>query len=36
MAIMIPQKPSDFTLASLEDVMFQALRSLPDEYYVFH
>lgn len=36
MAIMIPRKPTDFTPASLEDVMFDALRSLPDEYYVFH
>lgn len=36
MAIMIPIKPKHFEKASLEDVMFDALKSLPDEYYVFH
>lgn len=36
MAVMIPQNPREFTPASLEDVMFDALRQLPDEYYVFH
>lgn len=36
MAVMVPQNPREFTPASLEDVMFEALRQLPDEYYVFH
>jgi len=36
MAIMIPQKPRDFDAASQEGIMFQALESLPDQYYVFH
>lgn len=36
MAIMIPEKPKHFEKASLEDVMFDSLRSLPDDYYVFH
>ena len=36
MAIMIPKKPYDFTESSLEDVMFDALEGLPDDYYVFH
>lgn len=36
MAIMIPRKPNDFTKASLEDVMFDALATLPNDYYVFH
>ncbi len=36
MAIMIPDRPIDIEKASLEDVMFEALEKLPDEYYVFH
>lgn len=36
MAIMIPEKPIYFDKASLEDVMFDSLAMLPDEYYVFH
>lgn len=36
MANMIPAKPRDFTPASMEGVMFDALASLPDDYYVFH
>ena len=33
---MIPEKPKKFDPASLEDVMFQALERLPDEFFVFH
>lgn len=36
MAIMIPDKPMDISKESLEDVMFEALERLPDDYYVFH
>lgn len=36
MAIMIPAKPKDFNSGSLEDVMFEALELIPDDYYVFH
>lgn len=36
MAIMIPNKPHSFSPASLEGVMFTALETLPDDYYVFH
>ena len=36
MAIMIPEKPRDFDPRSREDIMFSALESLPDEYYVVH
>ncbi len=36
MAIMIPDRPIDIEKASLEDVMFEALEKLPDDYYVFH
>lgn len=36
MANMIPAKPRDFTPASMEGVMFDALAALPDDYYVFH
>ena len=35
MAIMIPQKPYDFTESSLEDVMFTHWKRV-DNYYVFH
>lgn len=36
MAIMIPQKPKTFSPNSLEDIMFESLTRLPDEYFVFH
>ncbi len=36
MAIMIPEKPREFDPRSREDIMFSALESLPDEYYVVH
>jgi hypothetical protein len=36
MAIMIPSKPRQFAANSLEDIMFQSLESMDDEYYVFH
>lgn len=36
MAIMIPEKPRDFTPESREGIMFDALAKLPDSYYVVH
>jgi hypothetical protein len=36
MAIMIPEKPRMFCKASLEDIMFEALEQMSDDYYVFH
>ena len=36
MAIMLPDEPRECTKNSLEDLMFEALRKLPDDYYVFH
>ena len=36
MAVMIPEKPNVFHESSLENVMFDALEKLPEEYYVFH
>ena len=36
MAIMIPARPHTFAPASLEGVMFEGLKRLSDEYYVFH
>ena len=36
MANMMPSKPRECSKNSLEDVMFEALYHLPDEYYVFH
>ena len=36
MAIMIPEKPRDFDPRSRENIMFSALESLPDEYFVVH
>ena len=36
MAVMIPEKPNRFHPGSLEDVMFESLERLPDEYTVFH
>lgn len=36
MAIMHPEKPASFDPNSHEDLMFEALKALPDEYYVFH
>ena len=36
MAIMIPERPRSFTPASQEGLMFDALQTLPDTWYVFH
>lgn len=36
MAVMIPEIPNPFQSGSLEDVMFEALRSLPDSCMIFH
>ena len=36
MAIMCPEKPKKFSKYSFEDVAFNALEQLPDDYYVFH
>lgn len=36
MAIMIPEKPHQFDPASQEGLMFDALKLLSDDYYVFH
>ena len=36
MAVMIPEIPNPFQTGSLEDVMFEALKSLPDSCMVFH
>ena len=36
MAVMIPDKPLEFHKWSKEDVIFEALKSMPDDYYVFH
>ena len=36
MAIMHPEKPVDFEPNSREDIMFEALKKLSDEYFVFH
>lgn len=36
MAIMIPETPRDFKPESREDLMFTALKKLPDTYYVVH
>ena len=36
MAIMIPDEPREYTANSLEDEMFEALKSLGDDYYVVH
>ncbi len=36
MAIMYPDKPKEFSEASFEGDMFDALSKLPDSYYVFH
>lgn len=36
MAIMIPDVPRDYNPASLEGVMFDALKKLPPDYYVVH
>ena len=33
---MIPEKPRSFSKESLEDIMFEALEKLPNDYYVFH
>lgn len=36
MAIMIPEKPRNYDSSSMEGIMFNALETLPDQYYVFH
>lgn len=36
MAVMIPEKPHHYELASQEGLIFSALEQLADEYYVFH
>ena len=36
MAILIPEKPHQFDPASQEGLMFDALKLLSDDYYVFH
>ncbi|WP_314062481.1 NERD domain-containing protein [uncultured Vagococcus sp.] len=36
MAIMIPEVPRAYTKSSLEDEMFNTLKELSDDYYVFH
>ncbi len=36
MAHMIPAKPKDFDERSHEGDVFNALKKLPDDYYVFH
>lgn len=36
MAIMIPRHPKEFDPKSKEDEVFNALKSLPNDYYVFH
>ena len=36
MAVMIPEIPNPFQTSSLEDVMFEALKSLPDSCMIFH
>ena len=36
MAVMIPEIPNPFQTGSLEDVMFEALKNLPDSCMVFH
>lgn len=36
MAVMIPEKPNMFHPGSLEDIMFESLKKLSDDYMVFH
>lgn len=36
MAILLPDKPKTLDARSLEDVIFESLKKLDDEYYVFH
>ena len=36
MAIMLPEIPRECTPNSLEEIMFDSLKRLPDDYYVFH
>ena len=36
MAIMLPEIPRECTPNSLEELMFDSLKRLPDDYYVFH
>lgn len=36
MAVMIPSTPHKYTPSSMEGLMFEALKTLPDTYFVFH
>lgn len=36
MAKMLPERPRSFAPGSLEDIMFDALEKLPEEYYIIH
>ena len=36
MAIMIPEMPRDYDPVSLEGAMFDALKKLPEDYYIVH
>ena len=36
MALMFPEEPKEFDPRSHEDIVFNALKHLPDDYYVFH
>ena len=36
MAHMIPAEPKEFDARSHEGIVFEALKKLPDSYYVFH
>lgn len=36
MAVMIPESPKDFDAKSEENLVFEALKKLPDDYFVFH
>ena len=36
MAIMCPCEIKEFNENSLEDLMYECLKNLPDDYYVFH
>ena len=36
MAHMIPAEPKEFDVRSHEGIVFEALKKLPDSYYVFH
>ena len=36
MAVMIPESPKDFDIKSEENIVFEALKKVPDDYFVFH